>query len=781
MHCVPTTTSLASSAARDCDASAATVDMRRVIFGVLAVLLGMAASARAAERLCDPAGEDCRAILLNLIRNEPTQIDVAFWFMEDSRYSAEIIRRFQAGVRVRVLVDARANAAHPLNQQILDQLSAAGIPMRQRVASGILHWKMMLFAAQGQVEFSGANYSPYGLVSVTPYSNYEEEAIMFSDEPATLQSFMKRYDDLWTDTASYADYANIAGAPARSYPEYPISSELNFPPADSYRNRAVAAYNAEPAAIDVTMFRITDRAHTDAIIAAVNRGVKVRLLTEQSEYRNPDRLWDSWNVDRMCAAGVAIRQRAHDGLNHQKSVILRGQQMAIFGSSNWTSPSNQSQEEHNEFTTKPYVFQWFVNQFDRKWNNTGPSPESAQFVPLPPDAPVNAAPANGATRVSTTPAITFDAGPFAHLYDIYLGTTSNPGLIAADVALGPTAPGDAPRSYQLPELAPGTTYYWKVVARTMARQQASGAVWRFTTAGKTGPAPAPLPSPAAPAPPVTACGDDAVAPSPSPSPAPSPSPSPSPVPSPSPSPAPAPAPSPTPTPQPAMHIDLPGNGATVREPFALSGWAFDAAATSGNGIDIVHLYAYPASGAPPIFLGAASVNGARPDVAAYVGQQFTYCGFGLVVRGLAPGDYTLVAYGRSTVAGTFAIAQTVSVRIQPSAMVVIDIPSSGAVLGSSFVVAGWAADFAAASGGGIDIVQAYAYPASGAAPLFLGQASVDIARPDVASYAGSQFGQVGYGLVTAPISPGSWRIVVYGRSLVTGTFSAVAVRDVVVR
>ena len=41
----------------------------------------------------------------------------------------------------------------------------------------------------------------------------------------------------------------------------PISPELNFPPSFSYRDRAVAAYNAEPAAIDAIMFRITDRAH----------------------------------------------------------------------------------------------------------------------------------------------------------------------------------------------------------------------------------------------------------------------------------------------------------------------------------------------------------------------------------------------------------------------------------------------------------------------------------------------------------------------------------------
>ena len=73
----------------------------------------MNAAATAQDRLCDPGDEDCRAILINYIRNEKVGIDVAFWFMEDARYTAELIRKHQAGVPVRVLIDPRANAGYP--------------------------------------------------------------------------------------------------------------------------------------------------------------------------------------------------------------------------------------------------------------------------------------------------------------------------------------------------------------------------------------------------------------------------------------------------------------------------------------------------------------------------------------------------------------------------------------------------------------------------------------------------------------------------------------------
>ena len=98
----------------------------------------------AQDRLCDTAFEDCRQPIWDLIDAETVGIDVAFWFMDDTSYVPKIIAKFQSGVPVRVLIDPRASATHPVNQQVLDQLAAAGIPMRKNVATGgVLHWKMM--------------------------------------------------------------------------------------------------------------------------------------------------------------------------------------------------------------------------------------------------------------------------------------------------------------------------------------------------------------------------------------------------------------------------------------------------------------------------------------------------------------------------------------------------------------------------------------------------------------------------------------------------------------
>ena len=174
-----------------------------------------------------------------------------------------------------------------------------------------------------------------------------------------------------------------------------------------------------------------------------------------------------------------------------------------------------------------------------------------------------------------------------------------------------------------------------------------------------------------------------------------------------------------------MWIDLPRDGATVRQPFAIAGWAIDHAASTDNGMDLVHVWAYPDTGAAPIFLGAAQVNAPRPDLGAAFGSLHATGGYGLIARGLAPGTYTIAVFAHSTLVPAFTIAQPTRVQVVESAQVV--------------------------------------------------------PRPDVGAFFGAQFGVSGFNLLAPPLPAGAYRVVAFGRSLVTGTFSAVAVAEVRVR
>jgi hypothetical protein len=439
------------------------------------------------DRLCDSAYENCRTPLLELIRTERVGIDVGFWFMEDARYATELIRQHEAGVPVRVVIDSQAFTEfdYPGADLPVRMMRDAGIPIRDKTGGGgIFHFKTMIFAGQGVVEFSGANYSAEAFVPIEPYANYVDEVIVYSSEPAIVDSFKRRFDDVWTDTVQFANYANVAGPLVRHYPTHPIDPELNFVPWNNFRSRSVARYRAETAGIDSIMYRITDQAHSNEMIAAVQRGVPVRLISEPQQYRSAGKLWHAWNIDRMHVAGVQIRHRAHAGQTHEKLTLLNGQGMTIVGSSNWTSASAEGQHEHNLFTTKPWMYWWARDHFDRKWGNLGPAEETAPFVPLPPDTPLLKSPADGAADQSVAVTLTWNAGPWAHKYDVYVGTDPSALVkVADDVELGPSPNTSDRKSWRVTDLAPGTTYYWQVVGRTMANLERSSALRSFHTAG----------------------------------------------------------------------------------------------------------------------------------------------------------------------------------------------------------------------------------------------------------------------------------------------------------
>ena len=168
---------------------------------ILAFLFLHPGASSAQERLCDTAFEDCRTPLWALIDAETVGIDVAFWFMQDTSFATKLINRHNAGVPIRILVDPRAPNVG--NAQILEQLRNAGIPMRFKLNEGILHWKMMLFAGQNKLEFMGGNFSADFFVPQSPFTNYIDEAVYFTDDLSVVQSFKTKYDDLWTDTVRY--------------------------------------------------------------------------------------------------------------------------------------------------------------------------------------------------------------------------------------------------------------------------------------------------------------------------------------------------------------------------------------------------------------------------------------------------------------------------------------------------------------------------------------------------------------------------------------------------
>lgn len=227
-----------------------------------------------------------------------------------------------------------------------------------------------------------------------------------------------------------------------------------------------------------------------------------------------------------------------------------------------------------------------------------------------------------------------------------------------------------------------------------------------------------------------------------------------------------------------MSVDTPASGTSTTQPLVIAGWAADFGAASGTGVDAIHVWAYPADGTAPRFVGTAGYGGARGDVGAAFGAQFAHSGFGLTVRSLPPGTYTIVVYARSTLTRTFNAARVVVVNVLSSTYAHIDTPRSGEVL-TPLRIAGWAIDRASADGPGVDAVHVWGIPAGGTA-VFLGSAAYGGARADVGAAFGAQFTNSSYSLTLGSLAPGTWDLLVFPHSTLTGQFGAASVVRVTV-
>ena len=230
-----------------------------------------------------------------------------------------------------------------------------------------------------------------------------------------------------------------------------------------------------------------------------------------------------------------------------------------------------------------------------------------------------------------------------------------------------------------------------------------------------------------------------------------------------------------------MNVDGPANNGVVSGGITVGGWAVDLGHPSDVGIDAVHVWAFPTSGAAPIFMGVAALGGGRPDVGgAFAASRFSSSGFSLTAAALPPGVHDIGVYARSTITGTFNNSQVRRVTVtapQSIPRMAIDLPSPPQDVSQRYLrVAGWALDVGSSSGTGVDAIHVWAYPISGDQPLFVGVASHGGERPDVATaFGAARYSSGGFNLeVNDKLPRGEYNLVIFAHSAVTGTFNNAA-------
>ena len=126
--------------------------------------------------------------------------------------------------------------------------------------------------------------------------------------------------------------------------------------------------------IDVSVYAINNKKLIDALIAAHQRGVKMRILTDKLQAAGgSSRIWD------LIAAGVPLRVHTHKRIMHTKVAIYDGVSVSS-GSLNWTEPAVRKNEEVCDiFVNAPDYAQQHPALFNQRWNDN-PQEKSDEWI-----------------------------------------------------------------------------------------------------------------------------------------------------------------------------------------------------------------------------------------------------------------------------------------------------------------------------------------------------------------------------------------------------------------
>jgi PLD-like domain len=136
----------------------------------------------------------------------------------------------------------------------------------------------------------------------------------------------------------------------------------HFSPTDNARdNSVIPLIDEATSTLDIAMFFLTSQQIADAIVAAHNRGVDVRVVIDAGGAANA-----SSKTPALCAAGVPVKSENWGGKSHSKWAVA-DQSAVVFGSMNWTAAGNSNNDENTVYVKNAAFAGEFVTEFERQW------------------------------------------------------------------------------------------------------------------------------------------------------------------------------------------------------------------------------------------------------------------------------------------------------------------------------------------------------------------------------------------------------------------------------
>jgi len=123
--------------------------------------------------------------------------------------------------------------------------------------------------------------------------------------------------------------------------------------------------------LDLCLFLITCHEFANVALECQARGVRVRLIVEQSSVG-----MSGCQVGKLRQAGVFVRSRRQHFLMHHKFALIDNK-LLVNGSFNWTGQAVMGNNENVVVTNEMEVVEKFVQEFEKLWDLF--DPDNAQI------------------------------------------------------------------------------------------------------------------------------------------------------------------------------------------------------------------------------------------------------------------------------------------------------------------------------------------------------------------------------------------------------------------
>ncbi|MGH1486049.1 MAG: phospholipase D-like domain-containing protein [Cellvibrionaceae bacterium] len=146
----------------------------------------------------------------------------------------------------------------------------------------------------------------------------------------------------------------------KSYSADMVTSRVHFSPGDECRDAIIRLLHGAKKRVDICVFTISDNRITEAIKAAHDRGIGVRIISDNDKAN--DRGSDIYHLGQQ---GVPVCLDISSSHMHHKFALVDKQ--LINGSFNWTRSATEYNQENIVITDHPDLLPRFDATFNDLW------------------------------------------------------------------------------------------------------------------------------------------------------------------------------------------------------------------------------------------------------------------------------------------------------------------------------------------------------------------------------------------------------------------------------